>query len=93
MRNSGSLPGKETVQLYVGDEECSLLRPKKELKGFRKIALAPGEEKTVTFTLKADALKFFDDRKQDWVAEPGKFKAYIGASSADLRGEVTFTYE
>ena len=48
---------------------------------------------TVTFTLKADALKFFDDRKQDWVAEPGKFKAYIGASSADLRGEVTFTYE
>ena len=93
VRNSGSLPGKETVQLYVGDEECSLPRPKKELKGFRKIALAPGEEKTVTFTLKADALKFFDDRKQDWVAEPGKFKAYIGASSADLRGEVTFTYE
>ena len=90
VKNTGKADGKETVQLYIGDEKCSVLRPVKELKGFQKIALCPGEEKEVTFTITPDALKFFDDKRHEWVAEPGKFKAYIGASSADIRGTVAF---
>ena len=90
VKNTGKADGKETVQLYIGDEKCSVLRPVKELKGFQKIALRPGEEKEVTFTITPDALKFFDDKRHEWVAEPGKFKAYIGASSADIRGTVAF---
>ena len=77
-------------QLYVGDEKCSLLRPQKELKHFDKILLQPGEEKTVTFTITPDDLKFYDDRVGRWVAEPGKFKLYVGASSTDIRGTATF---
>ncbi|MDN0077899.1 glycoside hydrolase family 3 C-terminal domain-containing protein [Bacteroides gallinaceum] len=90
VKNTGTVTGKEIVQLYIGDEKCSVLRPVKELKGFRKVALRPGEEKEVTFTVTPDALKFFDDKRHEWVAEPGKFKAYIGASSADIRGTVSF---
>ncbi len=90
VKNTGVYPGKETVQLYIGDEECSVLRPLKELKGFRKVALNPGEEQEVSFTITPEALKFFDDKKHEWVAEPGKFKVYIGSSSADIRGTATF---
>ena len=90
VKNTGSVAGKEIVQLYVGDEKCSLLRPVKELKHFDKILLQPGEEKTVTFTITPDNLKFYDDRVGQWVAEPGKFKLYVGASSTDIRGTATF---
>lgn len=90
VKNTGKVAGKEIVQLYIGDEKCSVLRPVKELKGFRKIELAPGEEKEVTFTIRAEALKFFDDKKHAWIAEPGKFKAYIAASSADVRYTLPF---
>ena len=90
VKNTGSVAGKEIVQLYVGDEKCSLLRPVKELKHFDKILLQPGEEKTVTFTITPDDLKFYDDRVGQWVAEPGKFKLYVGASSTDIRGTATF---
>ena len=92
VKNTGSAAGKETVQLYVGDEKCSVLRPVKELKAFRKIRLEPGEEKTVTFAVTPDMLKFFDDKKHEWSAEPGKFKLYVGASSADIRSEAEFVY-
>lgn len=91
VKNTGSLPGKEVVQLYVGDNKSSLPRPQKELKAFDKIALNPGEEKTVTFTITADDLKYFDDARHEWVAEPGKFTLYIGASSADIRTKGSFT--
>ena len=90
VKNTGSIAGKEIVQLYVGDDKCSVLRPVKELKHFAKVALAPGEEKSVTFTLTPDDLKFYDETVGGWTAEPGKFKAYIGASSADIRGTVGF---
>lgn len=93
VRNTGRVAGKEIVQLYVGDEQCTLPRPLKELKGFQKVALEPGEEKTVSFTIHADALKFFDDKKHAWVAEPGKFRAYIASSSRDIRSEVKFEYK
>ena len=90
VKNTGRRDGKEVVQLYVGDEKCSVLRPVKELKAFQKITLAPGEEKEVTFTITPDDLKFYDETVGGWTAEPGKFKAYIGASSADIRGTVPF---
>lgn len=90
VKNTGSIAGKEIVQLYVGDDKCSVLRPVKELKHFAKVALAPGEEKNVTFTLTPDDLKFYDEASAAWKYEPGKFKAYVCASSADVRGVVLF---
>lgn len=90
VKNTGSVAGKEIVQLYVGDDKCSVLRPVKELKHFAKVALAPGEEKNVTFTLTPDDLKFYDEASAAWKYEPGKFKAYVCASSADVRGMVPF---
>ena len=88
--NTGNVAGKEIVQLYIGDDKCSVLRPVKELKHFAKVALAPGEEKNVTFTLTPDDLKFYDEASAAWKYEPGKFKAYVCASSADVRGVVPF---
>lgn len=90
VKNTGSIAGKEIVQLYVGDDKCSVLRPVKELKHFAKVALAPGEEKSVTFTLTPDDLKFYDEASAAWKYESGKFKAYVCASSADVRGIVSF---
>lgn len=90
VRNTGDREGKEIVQLYIGDEKASVLRPVKELKGFDKITLAPGQEKTVTFTITPDDLKFYDEKTGSWIAEPGKFRAYIGASSTDIRATVPF---
>lgn len=90
VKNTGSIAGKEIVQLYIGDDKCSVLRPVKELKHFAKVALAPGEEKNVTFTLTPDDLKFYDEASAAWKYEPGKFKAYVCASSADVRGVVSF---
>lgn len=92
VKNVGDVAGKEVVQLYVGDEKCSVLRPLKELKGFQKISLQPGEEKSVTFTITPDMLEFFDDKRHEWCAEPGKFKLYVGASSSDIRGIREFVY-
>lgn len=88
--NSGKVAGKEVVQLYIGDEESSLERPVKELKGFSKIYLEPGETKTVTFLIEPDMLKFFDDAKHDWVLENGKFTVHIGSASDDIRSSVSF---
>lgn len=90
VKNTGRVAGKEIVQLYVGDDKCSVLRPVKELKHFAKVALAPGEEKSVAFTLTPDDLKFYDAASAAWKCEPGKFKAYVCASSADVRGIVSF---
>ena len=81
VKNTGTREGQEVVQLYISDKKSSLPRPIKELKGFRKVKLAPGEEKTVTLTIDKKALSFFDDAKHEWVAEPGKFEAMIGSSS------------
>ena len=88
--NSGDVAGKEVVQLYIGDQESALERPVKELKGFRKVYLEPGQTKTVTFGITPDDLKYFDDVQHDWVLEPGRFTAYVGSSSRDIRTEVSF---
>jgi len=90
VKNTGKREGSEVVQLYITDVKSSLPRPIKELKGFEKVALKAGEEKTVTFTIDKTALSFFDDKKHDWVAEPGDFEALIGASSADIKSKVKF---
>lgn len=90
IKNTGTRKGKEIVQLYISDKQSSLPRPVKELKGFSKIELSPGEEQEVTFTIDKEALSFFDDTKHTWVAEPGKFEAIIASSSADIKGVVPF---
>ena len=88
--NTGDVEGKEIVQLYIGDDESSLVRPVKELKGFRKIALLPGQTQRVTFDITEDMLKYYDPAKSGWVLEKGSFTAYVGASSADIRTSVNF---
>ena len=88
--NTGDRAGAEVVQLYISDEEASVDRPVKELKGFEKVYLEPGERAVVSFTIDRDALSFYHPEKQEWVAEPGNFKALVGASCEDIRSEVSF---
>lgn len=88
--NTGDRAGAEVVQLYISDLKATVLRPTKELKGFDKINLEPGETKTVEFTIDSKALSFYNESKQQWDAEPGYFEALIGASSADIKGKVKF---
>lgn len=87
--NSGNREGKEVVQLYLRDMVGSITRPVKELKGFQKISLKPGESKTVSFTIGINDLKFYNSDLK-WVAEPGDFKVFVGTSSADVK-EAGFT--
>ena len=88
--NTGDRAGAEVVQLYFGDEQSSLPRPVKELKGFQKVSLNPGQTRTVTFEITPGMLQYYDDAKGAWVAEPGAFTAYVGAASDDIRGTVEF---
>ena len=83
--NTGKMAGKEIVQLYVADPQSSLQRPLKELKGFTKVTLEPGESKQVHFSLAARDFSFYDPRQSRWIAESGEFEIGIGASSADIR--------
>lgn len=90
VRNSGGRAGAEVVQLYVHDGHASVDRPPKELKGFARVELAPGESRRVTMTLDQAAMSFFDPSRNDWVAEPGTFDVLVGASSADIRLKGSF---
>ena len=90
VKNVGKMAGAEVVQLYVSDPECSVDRPVKELKGFGKLYLEPGETGVLKFTLGTDDLAFFDPGKHEWVAEPGVYRVLVGASSADIRAEAEF---
>ena len=91
VRNTGSRAGAEVVQLYIGDAHASVARPIKELKGFQKVFLKPGQSTRVTFTVSQDALSFYDETKRGWVVEKGNFSAYVGASAGDIRGIVEFS--
>lgn len=82
--NTGKKEGKEVVQLYVRDMESSLIRPPKELKGFNKVNLEPGEKITVNFELTPRDLSFYNPDQKEWICEPGEFEVMIGGSSANL---------
>ena len=82
--NTGKRAGKTVVQLYVGDRECEVFRPVRELKDFAKISLEPGETKTVTFTLSKRAFAYWNVKLHDWFVESGAFTVEIGRSSRDI---------
>jgi beta-glucosidase len=82
--NTGTKEGKEVVQLYIRDLVGSVSRPVKELKGFQKISLKPGESRKVSFTIGVNDLKFFNSDLK-WVSEPGDFKVFIGTNSSDVK--------
>jgi beta-glucosidase len=90
VKNTGKVAGKEVVQLYVQDEKCTVQRPEKELKGFQKVMLQPGESRMVTFTIDRSALAFYSETNHGWTVEPGRFKALVGASSRDIRCTAEF---
>jgi beta-glucosidase len=85
IKNTGRRVGKEIAQVYVRDEECSVLRPYKELKGFGKVELKPGETKTLNIKLNKRAFQFYDPVKKQWISEPGKFEILVGSSSKEIR--------
>jgi beta-glucosidase len=89
--NTGDVAGQETVQVYVHDRQSGLVRPEKELKGFSKVALQPGETKTVSIELDFRAFAFYHPKYQRWITEDGEFDILIGSSSADIRHKLTAT--
>ncbi|MBM7570576.1 glycoside hydrolase family 3 C-terminal domain-containing protein [Aquibacillus albus] len=84
VKNTGEIKGKETVQLYVRDVESNVVRPAKELKGFEKVELEPGEEKSLIFTLDKRAFAYYNVDLQDWHVETGEFEILVGKSSRDI---------
>ena len=91
--NTGKVAGKEIVQLYVADQVSFVIRPKKELKGFEKIELAPGETKTVTFTLGKRSFAYWNIELGDWHVESGEFDLLIGKSCREIECQKTITVE
>ncbi len=87
--NKGRLAGDELVQLYLRDRVASVVRPVKELRGFRRIHLQPGQTRELSFVIEREQLSFFNERLQ-WAAEPGEFDLMIGASSVDIRLRSSF---
>ena len=90
VKNTGDRPGAEVVQLYIADPQASVDRPVKELKGFEKVWLNPGESKKVSFTIDASALSYYDMNRSAWYAEPGEFQALFASSSEDIKEIVSF---
>ncbi len=85
VKNSGPVDGKETVQVYVSDPECSVPRPVKELKQFEKVFLKAGETKKLSLLLEPSAFQFWHPELKTWTTEPGEFEILVGASSRDIR--------
>jgi beta-glucosidase len=93
VRNTGKRAGRETVQLYVGDEATTdVVRPAKELKAFQKVSLAPGESTTIKFTLTPRDLSYYDVHARSWRSTPGTHRIYVGSSSADIRASQAFQW-
>nr|WP_258958415.1 glycoside hydrolase family 3 C-terminal domain-containing protein [Bacillus mobilis] len=84
VKNTGSIAGKEIVQLYIKDVESSMIRPEKELKGFEKVELQPGEEKTVSFTLNKRSFAYYNVEWKEWHVETGEFEILVGKSSKEI---------
>jgi len=91
--NTGKMAGKEVVQVYVHDRKSKLVRPPKELKGFTKVELQPGETKTVTLKLDFRAFAYYHPSYKQWITDDGEFDILIGASSADIRCTKTVTLQ
>lgn len=85
LTNTGKVEGAEIAQLYVRDEQASVVRPVKELKGFKKVFLKPGDRKAVQIVLSDKDFSYWDESKKDWFAEPGEFVISVGAASNDLK--------
>lgn len=93
VKNTGSIAGAEIAQVYVSDNESTIFRPEKELKGFKKVYLAPGEEQTVEIVLDKRSFAYYNVKLGDWHVETGEFTIKIGASSRDIRLETVITVE
>jgi len=91
--NTGEVAGKEIVQVYVHDHASDLVRPEKELKGFAKVALQPGETQTVAIKLDFRAFAYYHPRYKQWITEDGEFDILIASSAADVRHTLTVTLE
>ena len=91
--NTGSVAGKEIVQVYVHDQAAGLVRPPKELKGFAKVALQPGETQTVTMALDFRAFAYYHPGHHQWITEDGDFDILVGASATDIRCQATVTVQ
>jgi len=91
--NTGKLAGKEIIQVYVHDQKSGLIRPEKELKGFAKVELQPGETKSVSIQLDFRSFAYYHPKYKQWITEDGDFDLLIGASSADIRASLTVTLE
>jgi beta-glucosidase len=91
--NTGDVAGKEVAQLYVHDQKSGLMRPVKELKGFSKVELQPGETKTVSFSLDFRAFAYYHPAYRQWITEDGEFDILIGASATDIRCRATVTLQ
>jgi beta-glucosidase len=85
IENTGNVAGAEVAQLYVHEKNPGLPRPEKELKGFQKIFLQPGEKQTVSILLTRSAFAYYDPAQKGWVAQPDNFEIQIGGSSRDIR--------
>jgi beta-glucosidase len=83
--NTGKRAGAEVVQVYVRDVQSRLPRPEKELKGFARVLLAPGETKRVSVKLEPQAFQYYDPEQKSWLLEPGEFEVLVGASATDIR--------
>jgi beta-glucosidase len=91
--NTGDMAGKEIVQVYVHDHAAGLMRPEKELKGFAKVALQPGETESVAIKLDFRAFAYYHPEYEQWITEDGDFDILIGASATDIRHTLTVTLE
>lgn len=91
--NTGKMAGKETVQVYVHDQQSGLVRPEKELKGFAKVELKPGETRSVSIPLDFRAFAYYHPEYKQWITESGKFDILVAASAADVRAKLTVQLE
>ena len=91
--NTGKLTGKEIIQVYVHDQKSGLVRPEKELKGFAKVDLKPGETKTVSIPLDFRAFAYYHPAYRQWITEDGDFDILVAASAEDIRQKLTVTLE
>jgi beta-glucosidase len=93
VRNTGTRKGADVVQMYIGDPGAPVDRPIRELKGFERVELSPGESKTISFQIDRRALSFYSTEHHAWTAQPGQFDVSVGSSSRDLPLHGSFTLE